>query len=142
MPSITGYTHAELSVSNLDRSVDWYRELFQAREIFREPNVPEDIVAVALLEPVSKMVIAFTQHLHPVAGNHTPKRPGIDHLSFGVAERSELDAWRVRLDELGVDHDGVKDNGRSAWITFRDPDGIGLEFFHVVRRATQANGGG
>ncbi len=129
MPGISGYAHAELSVSDLDRSVDWYRELLQAREIFREPNVPEDIVAVALLEPASRLIIAFTQHLHGIAGEFTAKRVGLDHLSFSVAERTDLDAWAARLEELGIAHDSVQDRGRSAALTFRDPDGIVLEFF-------------
>lgn len=136
MPNITGYAHAELSVRELDRSVDWYRELLQAREIFREPNVPEDIVAVALLEPVSKMVIAFTQHLHGDPEAFSAKRAGLDHLAFYVGSREELDAWATRLEELSIAHDGVQERpgGRAAGLTFRDPDGIVLEFFWAAGR--------
>lgn len=136
MPNITGYAHAELSVRDLDRSVDWYRELLQAREIFREPNEPEDIIAVALLEPVSKLVIAFTQHLHGDPDEFSAKRAGLDHLALYVATRGDLDAWGVRLEELGIAHDGVQDRpgGRAAGLTFRDPDGIVLEFFWAAGR--------
>jgi catechol 2,3-dioxygenase-like lactoylglutathione lyase family enzyme len=54
--------------------------------------------------------------------------PGF-HISFGVADRSELEKWASRLDELGVDHDEIKDASYGSGLSFRDPDGIALEFF-------------
>ena len=30
------------------------------------------------------------------------RRPGLDHIAFGVGSRQELVAWAGRLDELGV----------------------------------------
>jgi glyoxylase I family protein len=30
--------------------------------------------------------------------------PGLDHLSFGCTDRSELEKWQNRLDELGIEH--------------------------------------
>jgi glyoxylase I family protein len=49
-----------------------------------------------------------------------------------VRERSDLDRWASRLDELGVTHSGVIDKSarRYSAIVFRDPDGIQLELFH------------
>src|SRR5262249_17899019 len=32
------------------------------------------------------------------------RTPGLDHISFGVATRAELEQWAQRLDELGVPH--------------------------------------
>jgi glyoxylase I family protein len=56
---------------------------------------------------------------------------GLDHLEFLVAQRSDLDAWAAKLDELAIEHSGVKTPPftRNAMITFRDPDNIQLEFF-------------
>ena len=34
-----------------------------------------------------------------------------------------------RLDELGVEHGGIKDAAYGSGVSFRDPDGIALEFF-------------
>jgi glyoxylase I family protein len=45
------------------------------------------------------------------------------------ADRAELERWAARLDELGVVHGGVKDAGYGSGVSFRDPDGIALEFF-------------
>jgi hypothetical protein len=40
-----------------------------------------------------------------------------------------LEEWAVRLDEIGVEHGGIKDATYGSGVSFRDPDGIALEFF-------------
>jgi hypothetical protein len=42
---------------------------------------------------------------------------------------SELEAWKVRLDELGIVNGGVVDAAYGSGLSFRDPDNIALEFF-------------
>ena len=55
--------------------------------------------------------------------------PALDHVAFGVADRNELQRWEKRLDKIGVSHGGVKDAGYGSGLSFRDPDGLPLEFF-------------
>ena len=129
MPAITGVAHAELSVRDLDVSSAWYCRLLGAREVFREPNEAEDLVACAILEPRSGMVLAFTQHLHPTEGPFDVRRVGLDHLAFGVADEAALRAWQAALDELGIPNSGIQDIRYAKSITFADPDGIPLEVF-------------
>jgi hypothetical protein len=31
-------------------------------------------------------------------------RPGLDHVGFACAERTQLEQWQTRLDELGIKH--------------------------------------
>ena len=45
-----------------------------------------------------------------------------------MADRAELEAWVARLDELGIAHSHMQDEGYAYQVTFRDPDGIALEF--------------
>jgi catechol-2,3-dioxygenase len=56
-------------------------------------------------------------------------RIGLDHVAFGCASRDELETWALRLDELGFEHGGIKDASYGSGLSFRDPDGIALEFF-------------
>ena len=42
---------------------------------------------------------------------------------------TQLEKWARRLDELGIDHGGIKDAPYGSGLSFRDPDGIALEFF-------------
>ena len=54
---------------------------------------------------------------------------GLDHVAFGCTDRAELEKWARRLDELGIEHDTIKDATYGSGVSFRDPDGIALEFF-------------
>ena len=55
--------------------------------------------------------------------------PGLDHLSFGCADRSELEKWQKRLDELGISHGVIAEDAFGFALAFRDPDNIALEFW-------------
>ena len=57
------------------------------------------------------------------------RRIGLDHLAFACSGRDELEAWEIRLSELGIDNGGIVDAGYGAALSCRDPDNIALEFF-------------
>ena len=133
-PPITGIAHIEFSVSQLDRSVDWYCALLGAREVFRETNEKNQLSAVAIYEPGSRTVLAFTCHNQQEPETFTPQRIGLDHASFAVADDSALDAWANHLEAVGVRFTrNDEDYARS--LNFRDPDGIALEVFLAARRS-------
>ncbi len=70
-------------------------------------------------------------HTHPgAAGDRFDEhRTGLDHVAFACRDRDELQTWAARLDELGIAHGGIKDARYGSGVSFRDPDGIALEFF-------------
>jgi catechol 2,3-dioxygenase-like lactoylglutathione lyase family enzyme len=57
------------------------------------------------------------------------RRPGLDHLSFACVDQAELAQWAARLDELGIRHGGIEEASYGSGLSFRDPDGLPLEFF-------------
>jgi glyoxylase I family protein len=128
MPAIKGIAHVELSVRDLDRSVRWYCQLLGAQDVFRAASDVYGITACAILEPHSKLVLAFTHHRDEDPSAFDPRRVGLDHVSFAVTDRAELEAWVRRLDDLGIEHSAVQDEGYAHQVTFKDPDGIALEF--------------
>ena len=134
MPRITGIAHVELSVSDLDRSVEWYCRLLGARDVYRNRNDERRFSACAIVEPASRTVLAFTQHEVVEGGAFTPHRVGLDHLAFAVPDRAALEAWRARLDELGIEHDAIDDQDFAVALNLRDPDGIAIEFYFLRRR--------
>ena len=73
----------------------------------------------------------FGLHTHPNgAGDQFDElRTGLDHVAFACGNRDELQRWAARLDELGIAHGGIKDAHYGSGVSFRDPDGIALEFF-------------
>ena len=54
---------------------------------------------------------------------------GLDHISFQVPDRSALEEWAKRLDELDVAHSPITEAPYGTVLVFRDPDNIQLEFF-------------
>ena len=73
----------------------------------------------------------FGLHTHPQSSGERfdEHRTGLDHVAFGCPDRAALLAWAARLDELGVAHGGIVDAHYGSGLSFRDPDGVALEFF-------------
>src|SRR3954447_25313360 len=75
-------------------------------------------------------LLGLHQHQRPApAARFSEFQIGLDHVAFGCANRDELEKWSRRLDELGIEHGGIKDAPHGSGLAFRDPDGIVLEFF-------------
>lgn len=129
MPSITGIAHVELSVRDLDTSAAWYNKVLGLRRVWEGHDDTYGIDAYALLDPTSGIVFALTQHRAGSGDTFDAARPGLDHVSFAVADRNELRAWERRLAELGVDYTPFEEWSHGAAVTVRDPDGIALELY-------------
>jgi glyoxylase I family protein len=120
-------THVALTVRDLSVSVPWYQALFDAQPVLDEDTDPDFHHTVYL---IGNTLIGLHQHAEPAPDERFSEfRVGLDHVAFGCADRAELESWARRLDELGVEHSEIKDRGYGSGVSFRDPDGITLEFF-------------
>jgi catechol-2,3-dioxygenase len=120
--------HVALTVRDLDVSAGWYRDLIGADPVLDEHT---DAGFRHLVWAFDNGTL-FGIHQHDRAatdGHFTEFRSGLDHVSFGCANRAELQAWVERLDNLGIKHGGIVDAHYGSGLSFRDPDGIALEFF-------------
>ena len=127
MPEFPPIGHVALTVSDLSRSVPWYKALFGTEPVIDEDTDPDMHHTVFL---VGGTLVGLHRHATPAPEDRFSEfRVGLDHVSFGVADRGELETWVLRLDELGIDHGGIKDATYGSGVSFRDPDGIALEFF-------------
>ncbi len=119
--------HVALTVTDLDVSVPWYERLFDQKPALDE-DVPGFHHTVFMLE--SGQGIGLHQFFDTEPdGPFSEHRAGMDHVAFGVADRSELSKWEKRLDELDIRHSGIVDAPYGSGLSFRDPDNIALEFF-------------
>jgi len=126
MSAFPPIAHVALTVRELSVSVPWYTELFGDQPVLDEDTGPFRHV-VWLINGTM-----FGLHQFPDTDITTPftaRRAGLDHVSFGVPDRDELERWEKRLDQLGVRHGGIKDAAYGSGLSFRDPDGLPLEFF-------------
>jgi catechol-2,3-dioxygenase len=121
-------THVAVTVRDLAISIPWYEALLDAQPVIDEDTDPNMHHTVYLLG--NGTLLGLHQHETPApAEKFSEYRVGLDHLAFGCADRSELEKWAGRLDELGIEHGGIKDAAYGSGLSFRDPDGIALEFF-------------
>jgi glyoxylase I family protein len=127
MPEFPALTHVALTVSDLPRSVSWYRQLFDKDPVLDEDTGPFRHVVWMIGDGT---VIGLHQHTNLESTEPASEfRPGLDHLAFGCSDRSDLEAWKQRLDDLGVPNGGIVDASYGSGVSFRDPDNIPLEFF-------------
>jgi glyoxylase I family protein len=128
MSTLPPLTHVALTVRDLATSVPWYESLLDAKPVLDEDTDPDMHHTVYLMG--SGTLLGLHQHTKTA-----PDKPfsefdvGLDHVAFGCADRAELQTWADRLDELGIAHGGIKDASYGSGVSFRDPDGIPLEFF-------------
>lgn len=117
--------HLKLTVTDVARSRDFYTGLLGF-----------DVVAEfgpATLVSNGEVLIGLSPAPDPTRAaaddQFDENRVGLDHLSFSVASRAELDQAVRLLDERGVPHGEITDLtgfGISV-LMFRDPDNIQLE---------------
>ncbi|WP_433733326.1 VOC family protein [Nocardia sp. CA-129566] len=123
---VTG--HIGLNVSDLDRSVDFYRRALGFEQLAASTD---DGKRWAFLGVNGKLMVTLWQQSDGMFSTGTP---GLHHLSFQVDTIEQVRATEALLRELAVDfvHDGVVAHGEgvaSGGIFFTDPDGIRLEVY-------------
>jgi glyoxylase I family protein len=132
-PVITGVHHVCLTVTDIDTSVNWYQQLFNAE---RWPGRlahyarEETGFAEMLEDKQTGLLIGLHHHVANQGEKGEEYHTGLDHISFKVADRAALEAWIDRLDELNIGHTGIRrrPNGPYSTVVFRDPDNNQLEF--------------
>jgi glyoxylase I family protein len=126
-PIATGPVHhLRLTVSDVERSRAFYTEVVGFQFVMDLPSgVFLSNGAVGLgLGPSPDPSRA------PADDQFDEARIGLDHLSFSVTSRDELERARQLLDERGMPHGEITDLGDAFGmyiLAFRDPDNIQLE---------------
>jgi glyoxylase I family protein len=132
--------HMRMAVTDVQRSRAFYTEVLGFEVAVDAPPPPGDENHEVVVDSLQGGVILMHQGmffgLRPVdderaaaADRFDPLRVGLDHLSFAVPTRADLDAAARLLDERGVEHGPIRDLvplGLS-FLAFFDPDGIALE---------------
>lgn len=127
--------HLRLTVTDVQRSREFYTQLLGFEVIVESPP-PEDPAAAETFKVLFGGVVMTRGNLimglrpmAPPADRFHPDRAGLDHLSFSVPGRADLEQAIALFDEHGVTHGEI--TGLAAFgidvLSFEDPDGIQLE---------------
>lgn len=134
-PKIEGVHHFSPTVTDIDRSIEWYQRVFGLERVpVKFPHCEDEDAGYAVLLTDPHSTISFGLHHHDANRGESfdERRTGLDHIAFLVADREELTSWANWLDELGVDRSPITEMNepfRYHVLVFRDPDNIQLELF-------------
>jgi glyoxylase I family protein len=119
-----GAGHVSFSVSDLDRSLTWYQEIFGAEVMLHEQG--EGRLAAVLTIPGTSLLVGLCQFDERGEGGFDPTHVGLDHFGFAVESSEALGQWAEHLDRRGVEHSGPIPVPPGAILNLKDPDGIAL----------------
>jgi glyoxylase I family protein len=114
--ALTGLSHVELHVSDLDASTAWYASVVDLTKLRSEPG---KFSAMAPAGGGFRIVL-------------TPGRPEdahgeLGHVALAVESLDALKMWADHLTEAGVPHHGIKENKVGQSLDLFDPDGHQIE---------------
>lgn len=146
-----GLHHSAITVSNLDRAIDFYcgvlglelahepTDMFSGEFVEQALRVPGAALRIAVVRAGEDRIelLEFATPPSPVERPLPGNARGAVHLAFLV---DDLDAKRAELEAKGVEFfaEAVTNGGGSLagwrWSYFSDPDGVVLELVEVVSR--------
>ncbi|TCO48560.1 catechol 2,3-dioxygenase-like lactoylglutathione lyase family enzyme [Kribbella antiqua] len=111
----------KIPVTDLQRSVNWYRRVFGLRLAWEFAD-PSGVTGAVLTDDAERFLIGL-RRLDTVSGE--PSLAGFDVVSLGVPSVDVLKELVERFDELGVEHDPLFDRGPGGGVQLDvpDPDG-------------------
>lgn len=131
----SGYAHVRLTVTDIARSKEFYDQVFGwPTAVDESASVDEPGVRESSERFYGGVVYQMPQGtlfgLRPVGSTgFDSEHTGLDHLSFTVGSRADLDRAATAFTEAGIEHGDVielSDAGQ-AILSFQDPDGVNLE---------------
>jgi glyoxylase I family protein len=133
--AVDGIHHLRLTVTDVQRSREFYTSLL-GFQVAAESPPDDDPAAEEVFKVLFGGVVLIRGNLimglrpmAPVGDRFDPDRVGLDHLSFGVASRDELEEAARLFDERGVIHGAIARLASFGIdvLPFADPDGMQLE---------------
>jgi glyoxylase I family protein len=123
---ITGIHHVTLLVSDVERSLGFYRNVLGMRLVEQTVN-DDDRNARHFIFGDADGRALVTCLEYPDLDEGKVGRGSTHHFALAVESEAELSAWRQYLTEKGIPTTDVMDRTGTKSIYLRDPDGHILE---------------
>ena len=120
--------HVVLTVSDIEASAAWYRDLFGFEELIREDHEGGAGGRTVLVGyPDWSMAVGLSYHPTNDGDLFDPTRTGLDHVGFVMPDRTALTEWEARMSDKGIKHSPITDHDWGSSLNFRDPDDVQLQ---------------
>jgi glyoxylase I family protein len=127
--------HLRLTVTDLERSREFYTSLLGFEVAVESPPASDPAAAETFkilfggVVMIRGNLLLGLRPMAPSGDRFDPDRVGLDHLSFNVASRDDLEQARRLFDTHGVTHGEITTLASFGIdvLPFEDPDGVQLE---------------
>jgi catechol 2,3-dioxygenase-like lactoylglutathione lyase family enzyme len=129
MPVTSGFNHVATLTSDMDRTVQFYRDAFDAELVF-EMDAKDDHPRMSILDLGGGAALnVFEVAAGDIVGERRKQghRGAIDHYALAVESKEVLEAIKSRLVAAGAEIGEIQRLGDEWSLFFRDPDGMELE---------------
>ena len=130
MPLTTGFNHVATLTTDMDLTVRFYEEAFDAVVLFEVPKRDDHpwMKVVDLGDGAALNVFEVAPEEMIGERRRQGGRGAIDHYALAVDSRATLDVVKERLVAAGAQEVGEVVQLGDLWsVFFRDPDGMELE---------------
>lgn len=132
MNMLSGVNHVAVMTDDLDRFVEFYRDVFELDMVFSE-TTPAFRHAILRTGPTSWLHPAeVADNAHAAGSPNMFDRGHVDHIALTAASYHAFSTLRQRLVDRGASTGAVDDLGAFHSVWFEDPDGMRGELVAVV----------
>jgi catechol 2,3-dioxygenase-like lactoylglutathione lyase family enzyme len=132
MTMLTGVNHVAVLTADLDRFVEFYRDVFELDVVFTETTPAFRHAILRAGEHSWIHPAEVRENAHGTALPAMFQRGHLDHVALGAASSAHFETLRQRLVERGATDGTVEDLGAFHSIWFTDPDGMHAELTLIV----------
>ncbi|NUO57449.1 MAG: VOC family protein [Hamadaea sp.] len=125
-PTLTRVHHVLVPVADLEAGVRWYERGLRARRIERLDHHDESgtLFAVILQLPGDGPMLQL--RLDPSMAADVA---GYGPVTYGVADRTALDAWVAHLDDNGITRSPIRTARIGDAVDFASPEGLVIRLY-------------
>ncbi len=123
---LDGLSHLDLSVSDRHTSARWYADVLGFEIRGDRFNDAAQLHWVHLVHPCG-LSMGLVEHPDNPGEPFDERRSGLDHVSFAVATREDVDSLARRVSDSGYGDPAIEDSAQAVLVVLRDPDHIQIE---------------